>query len=481
MSPVKLFSALFVALSITIIFTNQVALAQGPGGVNTNLEAWYDAGTGVTTAGGSVSNWADQSGNGNDATQATAVNQPTNPGGVLNGQPVVRFDGTNDQLALSRVVQDDFSIIAVFSTIQNFGSSANWYQGAGLVDAEVPGVTNDFGMSMGGGNIATGIGNPDTTVASAGAYNDGVGHIATFRRSTGADQIAQFVDGASQGTSNAGGTQSLNVPTRIVLGSLQTNINYFNGDIAEAIIYSTPLIESRRTIVENYLSSKYNAGLNTIGGANDVYAGDTPGNGNYDFDVAGIGQESDGSHTAASSGGFSATDAGYLQDDGDYLMFGNDATTNANVTSDLPASGVDSRWARIFYLDKTDINSNGGNAQLTFDFSDSGLGGTPDGTSTYSLLYRAGTSGTFSVVSTAFSISGDQVSFTEDVGGLSDGFYTLGVQAAPPVAIGGLTTFIEDEAGFGIMPSAALPLVGGLGMVLAAGGVGLWLVYRRKR
>jgi len=45
---------------------------------------------------GAIGTWADQSGNSNDLTQAVAANQPSIIGNVLNGYPVVDWDGAND-------------------------------------------------------------------------------------------------------------------------------------------------------------------------------------------------------------------------------------------------------------------------------------------------------------------------------------------------------------------------------------------------
>ena len=42
----------------------------------------------------------------------------------------------------------------------------NWFNGAGLVDGEVAGVTNDFGVTLLNGKIAFGVGNLDTTLQS---------------------------------------------------------------------------------------------------------------------------------------------------------------------------------------------------------------------------------------------------------------------------------------------------------------------------
>ena len=61
------------------------------------LALWLRADLGITKDGSDlVATWADQSGNARDATEAT--NQPLWVANQANGNPIVRFDGTNDRL-----------------------------------------------------------------------------------------------------------------------------------------------------------------------------------------------------------------------------------------------------------------------------------------------------------------------------------------------------------------------------------------------
>ena len=68
------------------------------------------------------------------------------------------------------------------------------------------------------------------------------------------------------------------------------------------------------------------------------------------------------------------------------------------------------------------------NADITFDISDvTGNNVTVGASSNYKLLYRAGTSGNFSTLATANSVSGDNITFSNiDLG---DGYYCLGATA----------------------------------------------------
>ncbi|RMG39225.1 MAG: hypothetical protein D6732_04395, partial [Methanobacteriota archaeon] len=89
-----------------LLLASLVVLAQkGPGGVGntdgtTTLKLWLKADAGVTLSGSNVSDWADQSGNANDATQSNAADQPLFVSSSMNGQPALQFSddimsGTN--------------------------------------------------------------------------------------------------------------------------------------------------------------------------------------------------------------------------------------------------------------------------------------------------------------------------------------------------------------------------------------------------
>ena len=72
------------------------------------LVLWLDACVGVTAESG-VSEWEDQSGNGNDATQTTESYQPAYILDGLNGNPVVRFSGGEKYLRHSPILTDNYT------------------------------------------------------------------------------------------------------------------------------------------------------------------------------------------------------------------------------------------------------------------------------------------------------------------------------------------------------------------------------------
>lgn len=62
-----------------------------------NLQAWFKGDSGVTTGVGGVSQWNDQSGNGNHATQGDSADRPV-VGGTLNGHTYLDFADNTDHL-----------------------------------------------------------------------------------------------------------------------------------------------------------------------------------------------------------------------------------------------------------------------------------------------------------------------------------------------------------------------------------------------
>ena len=91
----------FIALSF---FLSIFGFAQGSPEDISGLEMWLDAGIGTTLDGSNkVTDWEDLSGNGHSATQGAGTLRPLWVDDVLNGQPVVRMDGTNDFMAFSEV------------------------------------------------------------------------------------------------------------------------------------------------------------------------------------------------------------------------------------------------------------------------------------------------------------------------------------------------------------------------------------------
>lgn len=232
-----------------------------PASANTSaLVAWFkaDAISGLTN-GAAISLWPDLTGNGFNALQLLPANQPTLITNAINGFSAVRFNSTNSTyLWFYRPVQDDFTMILIFRSTQGIGTGVNFYEGAGLINGEVSGAVNDFGISLNAnGQVLSGVGNPDTTVHSGTGFNNGLPHVVTFKRTKSNGALALYVDG-TQVASSTGGTQSLTAPNFLTLGAQAVLNNFLNGDIGEVQIYNTALADADRLAQERALKCKFN-------------------------------------------------------------------------------------------------------------------------------------------------------------------------------------------------------------------------------
>ena len=149
----------------------------------------------------------------------------------------VNFDGSTGYIQLPAVVANDFSLTFWMRTTSAGGAGAQWYNGSGLVDAEVPGAAADFGTALLNGKLAFGIGNPDTTITSTSAVNDGAWHHVVTTRNGTTGTIQVYIDGTLQ-AAGTGPTGTRSAPTGIRLGALQSGGNYFQGDMDEVRLYS---------------------------------------------------------------------------------------------------------------------------------------------------------------------------------------------------------------------------------------------------
>lgn len=216
------------------------------------LKLWLkaDAITGLVDT-DPVTTWPDSSGLGNDAGQATAAFKPTYQTNELNGKPVVRFDGTDDELETITITTFPIKRGSIFIVVNNI----------------TPSATNQAMLATYNGA------DPDWEWSSASLngyiWYDGVGGLAL---DSGVDVAAgwnflSLIRAANttlgfwlNGTAKAGATIADNQPVSnpVVIGGLSlVATEHFNGDIAEVIIYDSALSTEDREAVEAYLATKY--------------------------------------------------------------------------------------------------------------------------------------------------------------------------------------------------------------------------------
>jgi hypothetical protein len=189
----------------------------------------------------------DTSGNSNNG----ALNGVSwSPSGRIGG--CLGFNGSGSYVQITNSLCNDFSIAFWVKTTQSPGSG-QWYNGVGLVDGDFPGVANDFGTAMCGGKFAFGIGNPDTTILSTRAINDGAWHHCAATRQQASGVISIYVDGTLQATGTAN-RNTLNASARLLFGAIASGGGFFNGSLDEVQIFS-------RALGSNEVASLYGCNL----------------------------------------------------------------------------------------------------------------------------------------------------------------------------------------------------------------------------
>jgi hypothetical protein len=210
-----------------------------PADITTAL--WLDAADAdtITRDVSNVIQWDDKSGNGRNATQGTSGNQPTYQTNVLNGLPVVRFDGSNDRLDFSTGISSA-NDIAVYVVYRRASTGIRSFPvGADTTSNPYPlwwDTDNVSYSSMGTSGF--------NTHGSASTKTGGI--LDAITRSSSGTLIYRF-GAAMAAAQSATGSNNL---TRI---GGRSNV-FHNGDIAEVIIVGNL---NNREKIEGYLAHKW--------------------------------------------------------------------------------------------------------------------------------------------------------------------------------------------------------------------------------
>ncbi len=174
--------------------------------------------------------------------------------GTVHGQVVqvdgkrgkaLRFDG-DDHCRIPRVVENSFTVSFFVRTKQRGNGrpgDTRWFTGTGLVDGEVPGIVDDWGISWhSDGIISAGTGKPERFVASGPGYNDGEWHHVAFTRDQESGRIVLYVDG--QLVAEARGSKRPLISLEdIVIGRMRPGGAGFKGDLDELTFYNKALTQ----------------------------------------------------------------------------------------------------------------------------------------------------------------------------------------------------------------------------------------------
>ena len=413
----------------------------GPGDAGTNIQVWLRGDVGITQSNSVVSTWNDQSGNANNATQTTTASRPAYVADGLNGNPVLQFDGTDDQISGSGFYgQDMYFVIAPDEPIN---SSTSHQALIALNNADFRGIffsgftgllSNELiSYSETGPNYRVGY------ISSSTVFDYPM--IVNFRNNSGATAQELYLNDSLTTTTESGTFgNDYNLGVTYEIGENGVGGDYYNGRIAEVISFSTRQTDANRRSIASYLALKYGIALDVsstgyFAGSDEIY-----GHTSYGTDVAGIGRDdSQGLNQTSSksaSGNVVAVSNPSGMTDGEFFIWGHDNGSTAITTSNIPG-GVSGRITRIWRIDETgDV----GSVDITFDISD--LGVQPG--ATFSLLTVANsatmpTDLSSATVAASSSVSGTNITFSS-VNLDSGQYFTLGTSSSSLYHPGGISS-----------------------------------------
>jgi len=210
---------------------------------------WLDAGQGITKDGSNyISLFGDQSGQANNASQATGTNQPLWVDNQLNGKPIVRFDGSNDFMEFASGFMynwPDLSFFIVFKPILSLNSGifapSNIY-GTGIEFLSKSEIAEPIQLRI----------NNNIKITS-GLFSDGTFTVSDFTYNSAAAN--GYNNGVALTMAPGGG--SLNFNGVYALGRIYAT--GFNAEtyIAEIIAYDKTVSSEELAQIRQYLLSEY--------------------------------------------------------------------------------------------------------------------------------------------------------------------------------------------------------------------------------
>jgi hypothetical protein len=216
------------------------------------LLLWLDAGqlTGISP-GAAVASWPDGSGAGHHAAQAGSASQPTYQSAAINGQPALRFDGSDDYLSFDTPIVSGAQArtVAWVGRPAVIGNKGIIDLGHGTTAGAAFMLTPENGVRVIGGNR---LWNPAATITTPS-----IGVVISDGATT--NDTAAWLNGTVLAVTSTGvqtiqtaGNGTVGTSTAVPIGP-----HNFAGDLAEILVYDHALSPLERFGVEQYLAEKY--------------------------------------------------------------------------------------------------------------------------------------------------------------------------------------------------------------------------------
>jgi hypothetical protein len=243
-------------------------LSNGPNLPLSSLALWLKADAGLLqgSANMPVNVWADQSGNGNDAISPALANNPTWIPNAINGMPAVWFNATNSQYLKLPTSINPPSAAEAFVVLKAYSSTPSADRGLWtLGDSSVGAIAN---YPMMGGSLADNF-YSTSAYSFPGAPTQPLTQYNVYEATSQNGNWMAWIDGIPQfqttnNTYGAGGQVALGISIIFADGATQ---RYFDGDIAEILLFNRALTASERDCVGSYLFSKYGLSASTTNAA----------------------------------------------------------------------------------------------------------------------------------------------------------------------------------------------------------------------
>lgn len=408
-----------------------------PGGLAVDLRLWLKADAGVA-GGANASSWTDQSPNAFVLNQATGANQPTVLTTGANSNTAIQFDGVNDDMTLSggvfkTITPSDIYVYAVSKAITiKTAKLTNENTTSGQSGLYAP--WNDSNIYWDAGDV----GANNRLVTAWGAttnvpYLWSVGASITATPSTAKQDILR--NGLRIANDNTF-TAFTGSNSNFTLGS-QAGVNYYNGELSEMIVITSPLTSAQQLRLHSYLAVKYGITLDQTTPQNYVASDGTviydavTTNSGFRADIAGIGRDDISALDQRKSQSVNPRSAvqidkgGAFATDKTFLMWGSDngvlglTTNNAHPSLTYKVSRT---W-------RTDFSGAPGAVNVIFDLS-AGIYNSGNGAD-YLLLVKNSNSD-FSTGATAYSgaLVGSLLTFT-GINFVDGDYFSLGVANMP--------------------------------------------------
>ena len=229
---------------------NYVALqSNNPSMLTNGLKAWYKADSGVTQDGsGNVTQWVDQSGN-YTATQSNSGNEPTYVASDLNGEPALRFNGSqwlSNGGTMGTGADADMTIITVAMSANPSALQSSLCIGGG-------GSNQNRGLGYNSSQEEFEYGGASALGAAAPPPSNWVMEAATTNASLNA--VTFYQNGTQSSITALSGLAA--VTPGVMVGGASDRSSPWQGDIAEVLVYDHALSASEMQEVTQYISDKY--------------------------------------------------------------------------------------------------------------------------------------------------------------------------------------------------------------------------------